>query len=116
MTVGDFNGDRGPEIVQAYIDPNRNLTLATYRVASGGARPIAEGGRWFIYRRRTLDPARWNSAAGHFTALAHHQIVVETSWQTGIISMGFIDFDPNSIQPQRVTSMILSEHQHRDVL
>ena len=44
VTVGDFNGDGEPEIVQAYIDPNRQLTLATYAV-DPATLTISEGGQ-----------------------------------------------------------------------
>ena len=105
VTVGDFNGDGQPDIVQAYIDPSRQLTLATYRV-DPATLTISEGAQ-LVYLR-TVDTGYHpvELAAGHFTALDHHQLVVGAQLLDGDqVHMGFFDFAPNSIQPQRVSSV-----------
>jgi hypothetical protein len=109
VTVGDFNGDGQPDIVQAYIDPSRQLTLATYRV-DPATLTIAEGAQLGYLQAADTGPHPVELAAGHFTALGHHQLVVGAQLADGDqVHMGFFDFAPNSLQPQRVTSVFFPD-------
>jgi hypothetical protein len=109
VTVGDFTGDGQPDIVQAYIDPSRLLTLATYSV-DPATLTIAEGAQLGYLQAADTGYHPVELAAGHFTALDHHQLVVGAQLADGDqVHMGFFDFAPNSIQPQRVSSVFFPD-------
>ena len=105
LTIGDFNGDGQPEIVQAYVDTNRQLTLATYAV-DPATLTLSEGGQ-LVYVE-TVDTLYHpiEMTACHFTALDHQQLVVGAQLKDGDqVHMGFFDFSQGSVQPERVSSV-----------
>src|SRR5262249_43233506 len=103
--IGDFNGDGLFEIAQLYITLTKNLTLATYSVDPATLR-ISEGGQVdYLNAKDTLEHPL-EMVAGHFTNLGHQQIVVGAQLADGDpVQMGFFDFDKDSIQPKRVSSV-----------
>ena len=99
-TAGDFNGDGRPEVAVLLTGPQNQLILATISVDPTNLNNLTVSTPVPI---ATLSDAGYHPlqlTAGHFTGVAHDQLVVgyQTQDNTNVI-VQFYDFATNSIQP-----------------
>ncbi len=109
LTVGDFNGDRQPDIAALFVPGDRTLQLRTFTVdpatltiATGGAIQLYQlagfGNDIGIHRTLTMT-------AGRFTSAINQQLAVGFHVGSGQnFKVQIIDFDPSSVQPKLMTT------------
>ncbi|MGH9845624.1 MAG: FG-GAP repeat domain-containing protein, partial [Blastocatellia bacterium] len=121
LTVGDFNGDRQPDIGALFVPGDRTLQLQTFTV-DPATLTIATGGAIQLYQlagfgndigiRRTLT-----MTAGRFTSAINQQLAVGFHVGSGQnFKVQIIDFDPQSIQPKLMTTFDVPDASNDPVL
>ena len=106
ITVGDFNGDGQPEIVQGYIDSSNTVYIATYSVDKNSL-TISEGGQFAYLTAEKPSSSQIEIATGRFTEYDHDQIVAGVILIEGApVHLGLFDFAQSSIVPTKVFSQI----------
>lgn len=106
LTIGDFNGDRQPDIATLSVDTNLNLLLNTYSLDPKTLR-FSEGSTLVITKLPNDSDQPLDLAAGNFTSTEYQQIVV-ASYQANV-QYAFVDFQPNSIVAKLTSSVLSSE-------
>lgn len=109
LGAGDFDGDGQPEIAELFINSLKQVTLATYRV-DPTTLTITAGVEVPFLTAANTDDHPLEMAIGHFTSTTHDQIVTGSQLADGDqVHATFFDFIGNSIQPQKMSSVLMPD-------
>ncbi|MGH9838282.1 MAG: FG-GAP repeat domain-containing protein [Blastocatellia bacterium] len=117
LAVGDFNGDRQPDIAHLSVGQGAQLDIATFAV-DPATLAISEGGIAQLY---TLASVAVNTALtmtpGKFTSAINQQIAVGFHIGSGQnFKVQIVDFDPQSLQPKLMTTFDVPDANNDPVL
>ncbi len=110
LAVGDFNGDKQPEVATLYIGPDNKLYVQTFSVDKNLTITKTAGDDAYITDMTSANELPISMTAGQFTTVAHKQLLVASAASTTAnAQLNVIDFDAGSITPKVVSTLATAD-------